>query len=478
MKTLLIYPPGYQLLDENNGYYRNLPLGLAYLSSYLKSKNKDCRILDLNMKMFKSMQKTNKLLWRTDNRFFWERKDFFEKKVLPLIDMEKWADYILSFKYDIIGFHMSYSSEHFSVAIAKIIKEKNKKIKIIFGGPNCFHENAKNYSSVADAIVIGEGEITLNELIENNFKLCKGAYVNGVWGGDREIIKDLDSLPFPDFDDVIEDYKPLWGKDYGWISVSWVRGCNGACHFCYDRKYWRGARMRSAKNIVSEIEFQMKKYKVCNFNRGDSTLTISVKILNEICDLIIKKKININWYTQARPDNYLTPALLKKMRKAGCRGLSYGVESGSQKILNSLGKGYLIKNVEKVIKNTHDAGISCFISLMVNEPSENLFDYLKTIIFLIKNRKYIEYYSVSAAGLIPTSDWVREPNKYGFNITKTIEKDGYYYYDKPNQKYGELKRRFLEKIKPYLKTQYDYINSDEIDKNETKNSDFSSNTCL
>ena len=441
---LLIYPPSSALLIGDNAYITHLPLGLAYLSAYLKSKGHECKILDINMKMFHFLGKREQDLWHIKNRPLWETREAFEKKVLPRIrySIDKWVNYILFYKPDIVGFYLSYSTEFMSIILAKKLKEKG--IKIIFGGPGCFHENAKRFSEIADAIVIGEGEITLEELLSNGLQVCKGAYVNGVWGGEREQIPDLDSLPYPDFDDLIGDYKAILGNNT-WISTSWVRGCPAKCHFCYDRMYWRGARMRSAESIVGEIEHQQAKYKVFKFNKSDSTLTTSPQQLNEVCDLIISQGLKIDWYSQARPDTYLTKELLNKLHEAGCTGLMFGVESGSQKVVDSMNKHFIVKEAERILKDAKEVGIAPAMTLMVHAPKETWWDFLKTILFILRNRKNIFYYNTAVAGVMPDIDW-RDP-KYGFHITKTMEKNGYYGWDKPSPFVGRIKKNIIEGMK-------------------------------
>ena len=446
MKTLLVYAPFSPLIIGKGNLAMHIPLSLASISAYLKSKGHDCSVIDFNIKAFKYLDTETRKLWHEKNRMLWENPEIFERETWHQVKHfeQRWVDTILSHKPDIVGFYICCSTEPIAKKLAEDIKKKSNA-KIMFGGPGCFHENIHRFT-MADAVVLGEGELTSEELVRNGVKPCKGAYVNGSYGGDREYIEDLDTLPYPDFSDVIEDYRSMLGENL-WLSTSWIRGCPGKCHFCYDRIFWKSPRMRTAKSIVDELEYQKDKYNAYKFHKNDSALTLNPKVLNEICDEIIKRGLNIDWYSQARPDAYLTKELLTKMRKSGCTGLMFGVESGSQKVINHMGKALNLKVTQRIIRDCKELGIGVGVTLMVNEPSETWFDYVKTIIFLLKNRKNIAYYNTSSAGIMPMIDWEREPEKYGFKITKTLRNNGYFMFDYPNFGIGTMKRDFMQSLK-------------------------------
>ena len=131
---------------------------------------------------------------------------------------------------------------------------------------------------------------------------------------------------------------------------------------------------------------------------------------------MIKNNLNLRWGSQTRPDKWLTPALLQKMHQAGFNYLMFGVESGSQRILDKMKKNYNIKEVKRVIRDTKNAGIDITVSLMLDSPGEALSDFIKTISFVLKTRKYVSVFSVNKSNITPRSDWNKNPSKYNIII--------------------------------------------------------------
>lgn len=423
MKTLLIYPPCFSFLESKSS--TNIPLGLPYLSAYLKKQGREVSILDLNMKMYLDSDKSNRILWHEKNHNSWVVKESFLRKVLPRLQsiQDKWADNILKSGPKIVGFYISSTTRWMALSIAKKLKQKDNNVLIIFGGPDCYKERAEEFLGTAyvDAVVIGEGEVTLSEIIAcyekaGRISSCPGAFfrINGkiIYGGQRELINDLDILPYPDFSDLINDYKAIFGEKL-WLSISWLRGCPHRCVFCYETRFWGRCRGRLPQSVVNEFIYQENKYGIRKFHKADSTLAVSQEQLEQICDLLIEAKLDVKWYSQARAEGYLTLSLLQKMRKSGCKALSYGVESGSQSVIDRMNKGLDLKTEQEVIINTDKAGIGASITIMAGALGETIIDFIKSIWFILKNAKSIDNLSVSAAGLFPMSDWYLRPEKYG-----------------------------------------------------------------
>ncbi len=424
-----------------------MPLGVCSLKSYLVKNGQDATVLDLNMKTY--IDSENKELWADDCKTVWSSADGFKETILPKLDITKMLEHILSRNADIIGFSINNSTEYISVILTKEIKKKSKKT-IIFGGPGCYDINAEKFLRAGvDAIAIGEGEGTLLEFVQER-KLCKGIYMlhddKVVYGGSRKPL-DIDTLPFPDYDDIVDDYLKF-SPEMGAVSASFVRGCTNRCSFCNESPFWGKVRQRSPENIVNELKYLKQRYHMQFFNKADSTLAISADSLNKICDLIIESNLNVKWHSQARPEKWLTPELLRKVYQAGCVHVHYGVESGSQKILDLMKKNLNVKVMKQVIKDTDEAGIKASLFIIVDSPKETLIDFIKTVLFLFKLRKHIENYEVSKAGVSYRTDWFLNPGKYG--IIDTNPWHTKYYLN--NHIAAKLKKGFLDKIKrPILK---------------------------
>lgn len=440
MKTLIIYPPCASIMG--NSFV--MPLGVCYLKTFLIQNGQAATVLDLNIKMY--LDSDHKEIWDEEIRWKWESTDTFHNTVLPDLDIDKWLNYILSQDADIVGFSISYSSLYISLLFAEQIK-KNSNKKVVFGGAGCYEDKIEEYLRAGiDAVIVGEGEQTLLEFVKD-FKLCKGVYMlqndKVVYGGTRPLL-DIDSLPIPNFVDIIDDYRKMTPNP--WISSSFLRGCTNRCAFCDESPFWQRIRQRSPENIVGELAFQQSRYNAAGFNKGDSILADSPETLNKICDLMIQSNLNLQWYSQARPVKWLSFELLQKLYQAGLRGVCFGVESGSQKVLDRMNKKLDIKEIERVIQDTKKAGIMPAMTLMVDSPKENLIDFVRTILFVLKIRKHLSTFNVSVAGIPKRSDWYNNPSKYGISLDYHWHSK--YYFN--NYISAKIKKRILDRIKRML----------------------------
>jgi len=444
MKTVLINPPSGSTICKSF----TMPLGICSLKAYLLDKGQSASVIDLNIKSFLSTEK--KFLWEDEYLKHWLYEDLFHTTILPILQIQNQVEQILQTGANIVGFSVNAAAIHSSMILVHEIK-KQSDVKIVFGGALCHHDNAEMFlRNGVDAIVIGEGEDTLLDLV-NNFSLCRGVYIlennQAVFGGKRELL-DVNSLPYPDFDDIIEDYRKFSPKV--WLSISFVRGCNNICAFCEESPFWVKARQKKPQIIADEIHFLSKKYNTKYFQKGDSILAVSGKVMHEICDLILQQKIDLQWFSQARLESWLTKDLLVKMKQAGCSDLSFGAESGSQKVLDLMHKNTNVAESMRIIKDAHNTGIRVNATFMVGAPNENIFDFFKTIWFIYKTRKYLSYFVISTAMLLPRSDWNLKPEKYGIKkSTKSFRKTY-----ATNRTTTLVKRKILEILRGILNAFY------------------------
>ncbi len=406
MKTLLIFPPCSPFWEDS----LTMPLGVCSLKAWLTKHGFESEILDLNVKLYLESEK--KYLWDANYQNLWIGEDSFNNNILKNINLSKWIDKIVNSDADILGFSVSYQSVQISLYLVKQIKLRTGK-KIIFGGPECHKYNVESFiSKGVDVVVEGEGEQSLLELMQN-FRLCPGVYMPQndkiVYGGNRDLI-DINTLAFPDFDDIIDDYKKL--SHPLWLTVSFIRGCPNRCAFCEESVMWKKSRQRSPEIIVEELLYLKERYHPEGFHKGDSVLADSAITTNRICDLLIEKQVGLLWYSQARPEKWMSLDLLKKLKKAGCMSLSYGVETGSQKMLDKMRKNLQIENIKIVIKNSLKAEMMTHVNIMVDSPQETWIDFLKTVFFVLKYLRKPINYTVTEAGIPFRSDWFNNPLKY------------------------------------------------------------------
>ncbi|MEE9176049.1 MAG: radical SAM protein [Thermodesulfobacteriota bacterium] len=404
--VLLIQPPYKDMIHPAEAIVA--PLGLAYIAAYLRENGVGVKIFDptpLNL----DMQDLGKILQNKD--------------------------------YDIVGITTNTPLIGKAIEIADLIKRINPTVKIIFGGLHvtALDEETLEYSKSVDIAVRADGEITMLELAceleRRNPDLSK---IDGITYRDgkrirvnkpRALIENLDELPFPARDLLpMEKYHPAT-KMYHRLPFTTMmtsRGCPFHCIYC---AYARGkTRFRSADNIVQEIEELINVYGTKDISFYDETFTANKRRILEICDLIIKKDLDITWGCYSRV-NTIDRGLIEKMTTAGCKTISYGVESGSTRMLEIMKKGITLEQVERAITLTKKAGVKCSTSFVFGIPGETPKSVRKTIEFAKKiDPTFVHfnmitpwpgtelYENLVKEGKIDKGDWKNYAEKKGMHI--------------------------------------------------------------
>lgn len=410
----------------------SIPIGLAYLSKYLKNKGLKPKTLDLNLEVFNnSSNEEFKKYWLPKYYNYWTEQGLFCKFVKNLSNQINYCvSRLLSFSTKIVGFSINQSNRNFSVIVAQELKRRNRKIKIIFGGLGVFIKGERILipRGIIDAYVMGEGEETLFEVIT---RAKEGDSLLGVPGIllerfeanyiSRKMIENLDQIPFPTYEEFSIDAYPQSDT----IHIISSRGCMNRCVFCGDWPFWGRFRKRSGKNTFDEIKYHYEKYKITAVEFNDLACNWNVEELRELCNLLINSKIQIRWQSYAVLNNRMTDNILRNMKLAGCFSLSFGLESGSNKILKSMNKNYTAEVAEEVIRRTHNAGIQTRINIIVGFPGEGEEELQETIDFLIRNAEYIAAIeAISVCYIKPLSMLERRPQDY--NIILSDRNDRWY----------------------------------------------------
>jgi len=381
---ILLFNPYYAQPVEYYSFFRPTPsTGLLYIASYLRKYGVDCRIHELGI-------------------FDVEDAIRFGRRVRFGLSDEQISEILKKEKPKIVGITSMYSIFYRDVLdIANIIKEIDSNISVVVGG-----NHASSYwkyilkNKNIDIVVIGEGEKTFLELSrkllnsESVENICGIAYRdkngNVVKTNLRELIKDLDEIPFPALDLV--DYERYLGEGNPYsmrppvAGIVSSRGCPGNCVFCTIKAVWgRTWRGRSPKNIVDEIEFLQQKYNVKEFGFLDDSASVDRKRWEGICDEIIKRTLNIKWTTPNGIAHWtLTRETLNKMYTAGCYRITFGIESGCLKTRNFLGKPYSLKQAKELIQYANRIGMWTMCTNIIGFPYENLDSINQTIDFAKK----------------------------------------------------------------------------------------------
>lgn len=328
MKVLLIRPPA-----PPNYPLASFPLGLAYLASYLESGKHIVKICDCHIEKMDSI-------------------NFLER--------------LKKEEFDVVG--ISCMTIEYSIAceIAKLVKSIRPECLIVFGGvhpSNAPTETIKN--AFIDYVVIGEGELTLCQLItaiENNYYIDN---IDGLvfkqngeikYNNPRKFIEDLDEVPFPAYHLLsLERYynystpPRLSLKRKRYMSIFTSRGCPYNCIFCH-KNFGIKFRSRSPNNVFTEIKFLYEKYSIREFVIEDDNFTMDLLRAKNFCDLIIENNLDISvqFPNGIRADR-IDEELMSKLSQIGTHTISIGIESGVSRIQKLIRKNLDLTSVKTTI---------------------------------------------------------------------------------------------------------------------------------
>jgi len=340
------------------------PLGLGYLSSYLKKYGVETKIID----------------------------GLKENLDLPGLLKE-----IQRFKPDAVGITCLTSFYQQVVLLSHELK-KDKMTTIIGGHHPTFLPYRTLTETRADYVICGEGEIPLLELARHRFcnRDIQGVYsLENLKSEQQTIIKspvveDLDDLPFPDWEQIDPRHYPhaphgavVRGFPVGVMVTS--RGCPYECTFCGVPKFCdRKIRFRSPENVIDEIGYLVKYFDVREIHFEDDNFTLNADNVKTICREMVQKKLKIHW---ACPNgiraDHVSPELIACMKKSGCYYIAYGIESVNPLILEKIKKKESIETIRQAIAMTDQAGISTQGFFIFGLPGETQATLEENILFAL-----------------------------------------------------------------------------------------------
>lgn len=244
----------------------------------------------------------------------------------------------------------------------------------------------------ADFIVLGEGEVTLSELVTaldgsaTDFTAIQGiAYNQGealVKTGKRAVIKELDALPFPAWDLVdIAPYRAMWMKSSGYFSMNMgtTRGCPFKCNWCAKPIYGNRYNSRSPQNVMKELKLLKEQYHFDHIWFCDDIFGLKPGWVQEFAVLTEQENLQLRFKIQSRADLLVQENYIKSLAKAGCENTWMGAESGSQDILDAMDKGTTIEQIHTATKLLKKNGIRPSFFIQFGYPGETKEDIEKTI---------------------------------------------------------------------------------------------------
>jgi len=353
------------LINPNKGLkHAAVHIGIGYIASYARGTHKDLNIRFIDTRIAKETE----------------------------------IDAFLNTKYDIIG--ITSSSQVFleAVEIGNKIKKIFKNTPICIGGSHASTVKEDCLQGFPfDYAIYGEGEISFSELIGYlkgnvdistiNGLIYKNTSGSIIRNPPREIIKDIDSIPFPAYD--------LFNMSgYPQHRITTSRGCPFNCVFCNSHSIWTNRwRKRSTKYLIEEIKILISKYKRKTIVFNDDSFNIDAKRVMNFCNELIIQKLNIIWSTSVRVD-LITPEIAVKMKQSGCYNVSIGIESANNEVLKKMNKKTTIEKIYDGIIILRNAGIDVMGQFMIGNPGDNLDTVKESIEFAkMSNLTGVEFYT-------------------------------------------------------------------------------------
>lgn len=396
--------------------YTEPPLSILYLSSYLRE------YLDKNIKI---------------KIFDLAAENLPEEKLLSEIEAEK---------PEFLGITTTTITAPWTKNFIEDIKRVSSESRVIVGGPHA--TVLPSYFENSDFVVLGEGERALYKIISNR---TSEKYVK------EKFIDNLDEIPYPAYDLInISSYSysyPHPTKNDLYVRMITSRGCPFNCSFCQSPLIWeRKVRYRSVENVIGEIEMMVKKYNISFIFFSDDTFILKKERVIKICEEIIRKNLKIFWGCLTRADN-LDIWLVQLMKKAGCREVQVGVESGDEKILKSINKNVSLKDIENSFKILKKAGITTKGFFILGHPQDTVQTVKKTIKFALKLSPTYAFFSIFTP--YPGLPAYEEYKRKGYLKTEDFSLFNYHHY--PVFETENLKRKTLIRLKKEAEIKF-YLN--------------------
>ena len=393
--------------ERQGDLYMPFPFYLAYTTAILEKENVPCKLVD---------------------------------GVAERISLDDFHQRMNDFQPDVVVLEVSTPSMELDLKIAGKVKKELPQSTVVFAGPNvemyeaAFLENAPH----TDVCAIGEYDYTIRDLVR---ALSEGRDLSTVQGivyrdsegkpattGRRPLIENLDELPWPARHHLpMMNYHDVPGGIPCPSLQMWAsRGCPYQCIFCAWPQIMYGGskyRVRDPKDVVAEIAWCKKEYGFKSFYFDDDTFNIGKQRIMKLCEHIRAAGLNMPWAVMARADQ-ADREMLQAMKDAGLWSIKYGVESGSQALVDACRKKLDLAKVEETVRITRELGLNFHLTFTFGLPGENWDTVHQTIRFA--KRMSPDTLQFSIVTPFPGSSYFGELDKKGYLLTKDWNKyDGY-----------------------------------------------------
>lgn len=342
------------------------PLGILYLSSYLRSRGFDVEVYDST---------------------FGTREELF-----GLLDAGEPA---------VLGIYGNLMTRRNVVEIAA--RARGAGWRVVLGGPEPANYPAE-YLAAADAIVTGEGELAMERLLASGmdpagiagvcYRSSGGEIVNN---GPAELIQNLDTLPWPDRERIdFERYIRVWRQHHGTGSVSLItaRGCPYHCNWCSHSVYGKTHRRRSPRAVADEVEWLLRRYQPDMLWLADDVFTVHHQWLFDYAAEVKRRNLRIPFECITRADR-MNDRVAATLAELGCFRVWIGSESGSQRILDAMQRGVSVRQVQDAVEQCRRHGIQSGMFLMWGYEGETIEDIEATVEHVKASRPDVFFTTVS-----------------------------------------------------------------------------------
>lgn len=383
---------------------------LAQLRAVLTEAGFASELLDVSIALYHRRRDTTPNVWSDETGTIWGEVEFVHRflEADRAFIGSRFLSPIVDAPRPVVGFAVSGNSLVATRWLARAIKEQRRDAFIVLGG-QLFTKYPKIMDDLdgepaIDAVVEGDGEATLVELASRlqegrPLEACAGMRLRDEDGrlrstGARPPV-DLDRLPFADFSPFDLSLYGSHNIRGDTLPMMASRGCVWRCHFCGNRQGWKGFRQMSGDRMFHEIVHQRRtvpgfRLPTSEVKFYDLVVNGDVKKLSRLCDLLIAERSEAVW-TECnaiiRPE--MTDELCRKLHRAGCRTLIIGLESGSQKVLDSMRKPQKLEDMKRVLRSIDRAGLKTRGNFMFGYPGETEEDFEGTLRFLREMHPYI-----------------------------------------------------------------------------------------
>ena len=424
MKIKLIFPPGPHKVRSKD----YPPIGIAKVAGLLREKG---HYVDQDDLQIKAMEHNQRKMFRAqaiDLNLLYDNQRIFRyltgSKDAPIESFSEKSLRLTNYLgFDIMGFSILFKEQVLSaLLLAKKIKESSK-IPIIFGGLAAPNLTSPSYSTMPIA-----QELLEDAQKENLF---------------QTLSKDELYRQIPDFNGLpLHLYGHRYFGNRLALPYKLDNGCVYKCSFC-TYHILENFLVLDPEKAVNEIAAIKKKHETNIFDFGTATINNNYEKLREFCDLIIDKKLQIEWISYASVSN-IDKKILAKVKQSGCHMLKYGIESGSDRVLRRMKKPFISERASQVLKMTKENQIYSRINLIAGYPHETDEDIGLTVKFIEDNKNWIDLVYHCRFYLLPASQMAIEPEKYGVTNVKPL--DGISYsFDEINGLAWEDKKEQIER---------------------------------